>query len=132
MLIIHTYIRKCECTYIAESDQTKSHMRSKNTFQAFVCMAMSYVWLCRIYGYVVCMAMSFYVRMYDYVCLHSKNKTSHSLQTHVSGAFEVELIWVIGSVEYSVTLYSKLCTSKFPSARKLCGRLEAAFGMTDF
>ena len=41
------------------------------------------------------------------------------------GSFEVELLWVVGSVEYSVTLASKVCNGKFPSAENMAKRLHA-------
>ncbi len=45
-------------------------------------------------------------------------------------AFEVQLLWLVGSVEYSSTLASKLCTNKFPDPiflrDRLWNALEAA------
>ncbi len=45
-------------------------------------------------------------------------------------AFEVQIMWLVGSVEYSLTLASKLCTNKFPDPQLLSKRilyaLEAA------
>ena len=39
------------------------------------------------------------------------------------GSFEVELLWVVGSLEYSVTLSSKICSGKFPSPENIVRRV---------
>jgi hypothetical protein len=38
-------------------------------------------------------------------------------------AFEVQILWLVGSVEYSLTLASKLCTNKFPNSQLLSKRI---------
>jgi hypothetical protein len=43
-----------------------------------------------------------------------------------SGAFEVSLLWLVGSVECSTTLYSKLCTRALPNVAALTARVACA------
>lgn len=42
------------------------------------------------------------------------------------GAFEVSLIWLVGSVECTVTLFSKLCTRTLPNVHVLTSRIACA------
>ena len=38
----------------------------------------------------------------------------------------MQIVWLVGSVEYSLTVASKLCTGKFPSPELLAKRLANA------
>jgi hypothetical protein len=42
------------------------------------------------------------------------------------GAFEVQVLWLVGSVEYSLTVASKLCSGRFPDPDLLSKRLTNA------